>query len=226
MSIRDAVSAAELERHLAGVTAEVRLSGSPEEGRAFDYIEEQLTQFGYDVQRFQSESLIGYPVRASLQVLGESPLEIRANGYSLSPSTGPKGVTGDLIYVGPGMPADYAGIDARGKIVLSDGLAMPGKARAASLAGAIGQIHANDEQIHEMCILPVWGTPIPETASLLPNVPAVGIDRADGDRLVAALREGPLRARLVTQPYRAWDPIPTLVADLPGMSEDRFILFS
>ena len=38
MSLRDAVSVAELERHLQSVTAEVRLSGSPEEARAFDYI--------------------------------------------------------------------------------------------------------------------------------------------------------------------------------------------
>jgi hypothetical protein len=226
MSIRDAVSAAELERHLGGVTAEVRLSGSSEEGRAFDYIEEQLIQFGYDVRRFQSEALIGYPVRASLQVLGESPLEIRANGYSLSPSTGPKGVTGDLIYVGPGMPADYAVIDARGKIVLSDGLAMPGKARAASLAGAIAQIHANDEHIHEMCLSPVWGTPTPETASLLPDVPAVGVTREDGDQLKASLATGPVSVQLVTEPYLAWTAIPTLTADLPGSEEDRFVLFS
>ena len=226
MSIRDAISAAELERHLAGVTAEVRLSGSPEEGRAFDYIEEQLTQFGYDVQRFQSEALIGYPVRSSLQVLGESPREIRANGYSLSPSTGPEGVTGDLIYVGPGTPADYAGIDARGKIVLSDGLAMPGKARAASLAGAIGQIHTNDEHIHEMCLSPVWGTPTPETASLLPDVPAVGVTREDGDQLKASLATGPVSVQLVTEPYLAWTAIPTLTADLPGSEEDRFVLFS
>src|SRR5215208_2288342 len=226
MSIRDAVSAAELERHLAGVTAEVRLSGSPEEGRAFDYIEEQLTQFGYDVQRFQSEALIGYPVRSSLQVLGGLPREIRANGYSLSPSTGPEGITGDLIYVGAGMPADYAGIDARGKIVLSDGLAMPGKARAASLAGAIGQIHANDEQIHEMCLSPVWGTPIPETASLLPDVPAVGVTREDGDRLKTSAASGAVSIQLVTEPYLAWTAIPTLTADLPGSEEDRFVLFS
>ena len=38
MSIRDAVSASELDRHLRAVSAEVRLSGSPEEARAFDYI--------------------------------------------------------------------------------------------------------------------------------------------------------------------------------------------
>ena len=87
------------------------------------------------------------------------------------------------------VPDDYADVDVRGKIVLSDGLAMPGKARAASLAGAIGQVHINDEHIHEMCISPVWGTPTPETAQLLPNVPAVGIAREDGERLKQHARQ-------------------------------------
>ena len=226
MSIREAVSAAELDRHLRAVAAEVRLSGSPEEARAFDYIEGELERFGYEVNRYQSEALIGYPVSASLHVLGDEPFEIHANGYSLSPGTGPEGVTGELVYVGAGQAADYVGVDVRGKIVLSDGLAMPGKARAASLAGAIGQIHVNDEHIHEMCLSPVWGTPTPETAPLLPDVPAVGVTRQDGERLKARLAAGPVTVRLVTEPYRAWTMIPTLTADLPGTEEDRFVLFS
>lgn len=226
MSVRDAVSAAELDRHLRAIAAEVRLSGSPAEARAFDYIEDQLERFGYEVERFESEALIGYPVRASLHILGPQPRQLVANGYSLSPGTGPDGVSGDLVHVGPGMPADYAGADVRGKIVLSEGLAMPGKARAAGLAGAIGQIHVNDEHIHEMCLSPVWGTPIPETASLLPDVPAVGVTREDGAGLLERLKIGPIAVRLVTEPYLAWTMIPTLTADLSGMDEDRFVLFS
>lgn len=226
MTFRAGVSRDELARHLQAITAEVRLSGSPEEARAFDYIEEQLKGFGYAVQRFESEALIGYPEHASLEILGGAPEAIRANGYSLSPGTGPAGVSGEVVYAGDGMPVDYAGIDARGKIILSDGLAMPGKARAASLAGAIGQIHINDEQIHEMCLSPVWGTPIPETAPLLPDVPAVGITRDDGARLKERLAEGPLQVRLVTEPHLAWTMIPTLTADLPGVEEERFVLFS
>jgi len=136
--IRDAVSATELDRHLRAVAAEVRLSGSPREARAFDYIAAQLGGFGYEIDRVASEALIGYPDGAALHVRGGNPFALDANGYSLSPSTGPDGVTGDLVYAGAGMPEDYADIDARGAIVLSDGLAMPGKTRAASLAGATG----------------------------------------------------------------------------------------
>ena len=226
MSVREAVSAAELDRHLRAVAAEVRLSGSPEEARAFDYIARTLKGFGYEVQRFTNEALIGYPLRSSLHVLGDHPVEIGCNGYSLGPSTGPDGVIGEVVYVGAGMPDDYATVEAEGTIVLSDGLAMPGKARSASQAGAIGQIHINDEHIHEMCISPVWGTPIPETAPLLPDIPAIGITRADGDRLKERLAAGPVSVRLVSEPYRAWTSIPTLTADLAGTEEDRFVLFS
>jgi hypothetical protein len=226
MSLLEAVSAAELFRHLRAIAAEVRLSGSPEEARAFDYIQTQLEEFGYEVIRYESEAFIGYPVQASLEVFDGEPVSIASNGYSLSPSTGPDGVIGEMVYVGAGMPGDDAGVEAFGKIVLSDGLAMPGKARAASLAGAIGQIHINDEHIHEMCLSPVWGTPTPETASLLPDVPAVGITREDGARLKERLAAGPVSVRLVTEPYLAWTMIPALTADLPGIDEDRFVLFS
>lgn len=226
MGIREEASIDELLRHLQSVASEVRLSGTPEESRAFDYIQGQLAGWGYQVNRYENDALIGYPLTASLTVLGDTPLALAANGYSFSPSTGSEGIIGDVVHVGAGMPADYAGRDVRGKIVLSDGLAMPGKAHAASLAGAIGQIHSNDEHIHEMCLSPIWGTPTPETAPLLPNVPAVGVTRDDGERLKAMLETGPIQVRLVTEPYLAWTPIPTLTADLPGTEEDAFVLFS
>jgi hypothetical protein len=221
-----AVSGAELDRHLRGIARVVRLSGTPEEAEAFDYIEGQLRTFGYRVNRYASDALIGYPQRSSLAVVSPQPAEVVSNGYSLSPGTGAEGVSGELVFVGAGMPGDYEGRDVGGKIVISDGLAMPGKALAAERAGAIGQIHINDEHIHEMCISPVWGTPIPETAGLLPKVPAVGVSRPDGERLKGLLQQGAVRVKLVTEPFRAWVKIPTLTGELPGNAGDDFVMFS
>ncbi len=225
-TLADAVSGSELDRHLRAIAAGVRLSGSPDEAAAFDYAETQLRSFGYRVSRYESDALIGYPQRASLDLLGPDPARIAANGYSLSPGTGPDGVSAEIVYVGAGLESDYDRVDARGKIVLSDGLAMPAKALAADRAGAVGQIHVNDDHVHEMCLSPVWGTPVPQTASLLPGVPAVGVARADGDRLKRALAAGPVTVRLVTEPFRAWVKIPTLIGDLPGTAEETFVLFS
>jgi hypothetical protein len=222
----DAVSGSELDRHLRAVSRMIRLSGTPEEAQAFDYIESALQGFGYRVSRYESDALVGYPWRASLEILAPHPAAVEANGYSLSPSTGPEGITAELVYAGAGMMEDYAGLDVRGKIALTDGLAMPAKSMAAAAAGAIGQVHVNDEHIHEMCLSPIWGTPIPETAGLLPSVPSVGIARPDGDRLREAIQRGPVRAHLVTEPFLDWVKLPTLTADLPGAVEEGFVLFS
>ena len=105
----DKVSGTELARHLGGITNVVRLSGTPEEAAAFDYIERELKGFGYDVTRYESDALIGYPATSSLNLLGQGGGPITCNGYSLSPSTGPDGVTAELVYAGAGGEEDYAG---------------------------------------------------------------------------------------------------------------------
>jgi hypothetical protein len=221
-----AADGSELDRHLRAISRVVRLSGTPEEAEAFDYIEGELESFGFDVNRYESDALIGYPRSASLTIVEPTSAEIVANGYSLSPATDSNGVEAEIVYAGSGLGSAYDGVDAAGKIVLTDGLAMPAKAQAARRASAVGQIHINDEHIHEMCISPIWGTPTPESGDLLPTVPSVGIAREDGDRLRTLLTHGTVRVRLVTEPFRQWVKIPTLTGDLPGQAEDAFILFS
>ncbi len=220
------VSISELKRHLNEIAQYVRLSGTPEEAKAFDHIERELKSWGYDVKRYENDALIGYPGKSSLEITSPDQQTIPCNGYSLSPLTSDEGVSGELVYVGAGKEADYAGLDVRGKIVVSDGLAMPDKTLASQNAGAIAQIHINDDYIHEMCISPVWGTPIPETADLLPKLPAVSVTKVDGEKIRAAMADGTVTVRLMTQPYLAWCKIPTLTADLPGKTEDTFVMFS
>ena len=217
MSIREAVSAAELDRHLQAVAGEVRLSGSPEEARAFDYIQEELERFGYAVKRYQSEALIGYPRRASLHVLGADPSPSTPTATRSAPAPAPRASPAKLVYVGAGQAADYAGSDVAGQDRRQRWAGHAGQGARRQPAGAIGQIHINDEHIHEMCISPVWGTPIPETAALLPRRPGCRQSPAqDGERFSALWPPVPSRVRLVTEPYRAWTMIPTLTADLPG----------
>ncbi len=220
------VSIANLERHTDTIAQWIRLSGSDEERRAFDYVRSELESYGFTISQYESEALIGYPGSSTFEVLGAQSIKVECNGYSLSPSTSVEGIRAEIIYVGKSADADYGGKDVAGKVVLSDGLATPGKAVAAMRAGAAGQVHINDAHIHEMCISPVWGTPLPETGDLLPSVPAVGISQADGDRLKQMLASGSLDVRLMTQPYRQWTKIPTLIADLSGQNEDTFVLFS
>ncbi len=224
--IVDEVSGSELKRHLESIAQYVRLSGTEDEAKAFDYIESELKKFGYDVNRYESDALIGYPGKSSLEIVSPESISIPCNGYSLSPLTSDAGISGELVYVGAGRASDYQGVDVRGKIVISDGLAMPDKTLASQDAGAIGQIHINDEYIHEMCISPVWGTPIPETAHLLPKIPAVAVTKADGDKIRAAMEQGTVTVRMMTQPFKAWTKIPTLTGDISGTKEDTYVMFN
>src|SRR5688572_24869783 len=98
----DADEGSELDRHLRAIARVVRLSGTPEEAQAFDYVESQLRGFGYAVARHESDALIGYPERASLELLAPHPGTVTANGYSLSPGTGDEGVVGELLAVDQG----------------------------------------------------------------------------------------------------------------------------
>ena len=158
------VSVERLTGHNREIARWVRLSGTPDEAKAFDYIAETLAALGYDVRRHRHPALVGYPRTSRLEVLAPVQLSIPCNGYSLSPATPGEGVEGELVFVGPGLEADYPAGSLAGKIVLSEGLAMPPKTVAADRHGVAAQIHINDEQIHEMCISPVWGTPTPQTA--------------------------------------------------------------
>lgn len=226
MGIRDEVLLPELERHLRAIANTVRLSGTAGESAAFDHIERELTTFGFATQRYEAECLIGYPQRSTLTVISPKIAELFCNGYALTPATREEGVEGELIHAGSSLATHYDHVDAHGKIVVVDGVAIEDAALAAARAGATGQIFINPDHIHEMCISPVWGTPIPETAHLLPTVPAVGIDRPSGERLKHFMDQGTVRVRLVTRPFRGWRKIPILIADLPGQRGDDFVLFS
>lgn len=224
--VTDAINAAELMALVTELAAEVRISGSEEEARTFDFVERELAALGFTTARESFRSLVGFPLRARVEVLSPERLELAANGYSLSPSTPAGGIVAELLDVGGGSETDYSGVDARGKVVLAEGLGMPGKQLAADRAGAAAQIHVNGERIHEMCLSPVWGTPTADTAGLLPSAPAVAVLGEDGAHLRQLLQQGPVTVRVETETYREWRSIPVLVADLPGSESDSFVLFS
>jgi N-acetylated-alpha-linked acidic dipeptidase len=219
------VQADTLLEHLRRVSVGARISGSADEAAAFDYIEQTLGGLGYSIKREQVPALIGYPLDSTLEVLGPERLTLPCNGYSLTPSTPPEGIEGDLVYVGMGVASDYQGKDVRGKIVLSDGLATPAKVAVADGTGAMAQIHVNDERTHEMCVSSVWGPPTPRHRGELPRMPAIAVTADSGRRLRSLAEAGNARVRIRTRTYLDWTAIPLLTADLAG-AEDLFVLFS
>src|SRR3712207_5237359 len=152
----------------------VRLSGTEEERASFDYVEDVLRELGLETTRHTGWAYISLPEGAELSVRGT---EVPAITHSMAPETPEDGLELPLVYAGSG--EDYSGKDVRGKAVLVEGIAIPGKARAAEEAGAAACVFANaDEYVHEMIVSPLWGSPTPETRRELPRVPMASVGAA------------------------------------------------
>jgi hypothetical protein len=220
-----AVSADELMALTAQVSAEVRLSGSPEELRALRRAEALLTNWGFSTRLLMHDGYISLPGPARLEVMGLGELECITHSFAVS--TPPGGLHAELIDVGAGTDADWARPKVRGRIALVDGLATPDMARRANLAGSAAQIYINDEHLHEMILSPVWGSPTPDQLALYPHTPAVSVRQSDGARIRAALAAGIHTGTLTAAVETGWRTLPLLEASLAGVDEpDSFVLFA
>jgi len=219
----DEVSADRLMQDTAEIARWVRLSGSDDERRAFDYIAETLQGIGLKTELYEPTCLVSLPLSGSV-VVDDQPLSPCIT-HAFSTSTGDAGVAGELVYAGRGTDEDLAGAGARGKIALTDGLATPGKADSATRAGVLAVINISGDHVHEMIVSPVWGSPTPDRLDRVPKVPMVSIDTATGERLKDRLSSGQARARVWSEVDTGWRPIPTLVADLDADDRD-YVMFS
>jgi hypothetical protein len=195
-----------------------RLSGSEDERKAFDFIEQELQALGYACQRFDPVCLVSIPISARLEIVGEDE-PIPCITHSASPSTPPSGVELELVDGKDGKPETYAPLRPTGKAVLIDGLATPNTVAPAESFRVGAVIHNSGDQIYEMTISPVWGNPTPSTMHMLPRVPHISVDNAGAKRLRDALKDGPCKVRIVATVETAWTPLPVLIADSPGVDQ-------
>jgi hypothetical protein len=222
-----AVQADTMMRHLEEFARRVKLSGTPEELESFKYLQKTLDGYGFKTDLILHDAYISLPGKAKLTA-GADQLDCIT--HSFSRSSGPDGVSGDLVYVGSGSEADFAKQDVRGKIVLVDGLASPAVSLRATRAGALGQIHAMvHEHKHEMCISPVWGSPTDETVAFLPKTVVLTVNKDDGDRLKARLARGEKDVTLYAEVDTRWRKTPILTAELAsakGGADEPFVMFT
>jgi hypothetical protein len=224
--LRDLVSTAELEAsvaHLCGIGEKV--SGTEEERKACDFITSRLKAWGYTPTVHTFESYISAPRSAKLSVhAGGKTITIPAVGVAFGLSTGPDGITEDVVFVGAGADADYVGKDVAGKIVLVSKLPSPNNAVAAAAHGARGMICMSaGKQRHKMIITPVWGTPEFDQAKSIPRVHVVSIAKTDGDPVVEMLKAGPVRATLFADTFEGWRTVRLPTCELAGR-EPEFVL--
>lgn len=227
-SLTDAVSGPRMMADLRQIARWVKLSGTAEEAEALRFVEGRLRDAGYRTETILHDAYISLPGAARVEVDNQV---LSAITHSFSRPSPAGGLAGEVVYVGQGAEADFAGKDLKGKIALMEGMATPANAQLASRAGAAGQIQiSHQENRHEMCISPVWGNPSPATLRELPTTVAATLSKSDG----SALRERVLRGETPRVVIHAevdtgWRKTPLLVAELdaPGGGPDTpFVLLS
>lgn len=213
-------------------TTLVRESGSDDEREAALYIAEQLTKLGVSHKVYDPDLFLSVPVKSRMVINGR---EIRAKSPAFSATTGPQGMTGevvtipslysprsvDLFDVTPAVNADVAG-----KIVLIDGYGGPPPVRLFEQMGAIAQIYINPGvDIHWGICTTIWGAPDLDNVSRQPRSPVISINRPDGEALKQQIEQGKVEVTIFTDMKEGWFKCPVVVADIMGTQEpDRFVL--
>jgi hypothetical protein len=226
-----AVSTDQLMNSTRSIAQWVRLSGTEDEAKAFDWIEARLKEFGLETQRYSHPALVSWPESASLELLtGDGSESVDCATHAFATSTAVGGLEGELIPVGRATAENLKNFDLRGKIALIDGIIAPNANQLVEQSGVAAAIWIAGERLHERGLDPIWGTPTPETMHLLPKTPSVSVRGVEGERIKAALERGPVRVRLQTKVYQDWRTLPLLTGDLrpahSGPEADLFVMFS
>lgn len=228
----DEVATDQLMESTRSIAQWVRHSGTPDEARAFAWIEQTLRAYGLETARYQHPGLVSWPESASLVIThanGEQET-IRCATHAFATSTPENGLAGELAYVGSGTVEELATADVSGKIALIDGIVAPNRHLAVDDSDAAGSIWIAGTRLHERALSPVWGTPTPETAHLLPTKPSVSVTAEGGEQIKAALAGGPVRVMMITRVFRNWNQLPLLVANLRPAQDsaeaDTFVMLS
>jgi hypothetical protein len=211
-----------------------RLAGTPQERKTARYFKQVLKSYGIPAKIFKFDAYISIPKTSELKLLKPERKTIECSCYSQIASTSPGGIEGELIYVGQGGRDDYKGLDVKGKITLAElsySPPRPEKVRLAESFGSIGQIQINWSP-KEFRVLPlgtvkrVWGNPTPETIHEMPNIPAIGVTRADGEYLKELCSKGIVRVWMRAEAWRGWGKVVQPVAEVRGTAEPEYFVLA
>jgi hypothetical protein len=231
----DAVKKDRLLEHIRRITeiAPERLSGSEEERKTVVYFKEVLGGDRIPVTVHEIDAYVSFPRGSRLEILSPESGTIPCTAFAQIQSTGEARIEGEVVYAGQGGLDDYKGLDVKGKIVLvelSYTPPRPEKLRIATVQGAVGLIMMNwglpeHDSLPLGTVKAIWGNPTDEDFHLMPTLPAVGITRADGERLREHCKQGNARIRLTAKADRQWGTIllPHIVIPGNGASK-KFVL--
>ncbi|HWP36549.1 MAG TPA: M28 family peptidase [Gemmatimonadales bacterium] len=208
-----------------------RESGSADEHAAADYIAEQLRQFGVPYEMHEPELYLSLP-RAASVTLGTSGAVLQGKPPAFAATSPASGITAPAVHVPSAKMKDVTDIfddrrgaaDVRGKIVVSEGYAMPAAVQRFERAGALAQVYINPgKRVHWGICTPIWGTPTDRDLDRKPKTPVAAISRPDGDRLLEHVRNGgAVTVRTVLE--EGWYRCKLPVATIAGKSDDFLLV--
>src|SRR5215212_4234025 len=155
---------ARLKEYMEAMAGEPHVAGQPSSKRVADYALAKFKSFGLDAQFEVFEAMMPWPIETTVELLGPEKYSLRVKEPVLAedPDSGDQtplynaysgdgNVTGEVVYVNYGMPADYErlkelGVDVKGKIVIARyGAGWRGiKPKVAYEHGAIGCLIYSD----------------------------------------------------------------------------------
>jgi N-acetylated-alpha-linked acidic dipeptidase len=161
---RKVPDSARLKEYMEAMAGEPHVAGQPSSKKVADYALAKFKSFGLDAKLEEFEAMMPWPIETSVELVAPEKYTLRVKEPVLSedPDSGDQtplynaysgdgNVTGEVVYVNYGMPADYdklkeLGVDVKGKIVIARyGAGWRGiKPKVAYEHGAIGCLIYSD----------------------------------------------------------------------------------
>jgi N-acetylated-alpha-linked acidic dipeptidase len=161
---RKVPDAARLKEYMEAMAGDSHVAGQPSSKRVADYALAKFKSFGLDARLEEFEAMMPWPIETTVDLVAPEKYSLRVKEPVLpeDPDSGDQtplynaysgdgNVTGEVVYVNYGMPADYErlkelGVDVKGKIVIARyGAGWRGiKPKVAFEHGAIGCLIYSD----------------------------------------------------------------------------------
>ncbi len=207
-----------------------KLSGTPVNERAVDYIMETLKGYGVGASAPEFQAWLGFPDLFDAEVKVLEPEERALDCIALAQCASTS-VEGELVYVGGGGLKDYEEVNTVNKVVLVDFSKPPARPWknyvAGVLKGAVGQIvisHAGPMRaLNRGTVKSVWGNPVPENIDEVGRIPVVNVSREGGEYLLQLLERGTVRVRMRAEGLRGFYGVRQPMARVAG-STSGFVL--
>jgi hypothetical protein len=202
--------------------------------RGMDEVVARLTRHGVPVTVHQPSLFLSLPGAARV-VAGGRTFRAKPPAYSTDARGG---LTARLVHLGANTTdtiddifdrkfdgSGSAAARARGAIVISEGYASPGMVQQFEEMGAAGVIAINPGvDIHWGICTTVWGVPDLDDLPRKPTIPAVAVNKPDGDALLAIARDGG-EVTIHTEMEEGWFDSKLPEVFIPGTEEpEKYVL--